>query len=405
MEQFQETPASSSPDRVLHLKTFRYRLYPSKPQRRLLEETRETCRRFYNDCLAERKEAFETEGRTIHKFEQMRRVKERRATNPYAAGVCSHTLQVVIADLDKAFQAFFRRVKAGEKPGYPRFKGKDRFDSFGLKEYGCGFKIDGRRLKLMGIGRICVRWHRPLEGKVKTVRLVKQADGWYACFSCEVEAKTLPDTGAAIGIDVGLASLITTSDGKKEPHPGWYRAEQGHLRKLQRSVARKKKGGKNRRKAVVVLKRCHENISNRRKDFLNKLAHGLIARYDVIGLEDLRIPNMVRNPHLAKSILDAGWGYLAQHLAHKAVEAGREVVLVNPAYTSKTCSGCGTRFETLTLEDRHVSCACGLSLDRDHNAAINILNAALMQLERAGRVRWGSTWPVAACVLQEAAVL
>lgn len=387
------------------MKTFRYRLYPSKAQRRLLEQTRETCRRFYNDCLAERKDAFENEGRTVGKVEQLRHVKERKATNPYAAGVHSHILQVVVADLDKAFQAFFRRVKAGETPGYPRFKGKHRFDSFGLKEYGNGFKIDGRRLKVSGIGRIPVRWHRPIEGDVKTVRIVKRADGWYACFSCDVEATPLPETGAAVGIDVGVASLITTSDGEKTPHPAWYLAGQGKLRRLQRSVARKTKGGKNRRKAVVVLKRHHQRIGNRRKDFLNNVAHELIERYDVIGLEDLRIPNMVRNPNLAKSILDAGWGYLVTHLTHKAAEAGREVVLVNPAYTSKACSGCGTFFEHLTLKDRHVSCSCGLSLDRDHNAALNILKAALILLDRAGRARWGITWPVAACVPQEAAPL
>jgi putative transposase len=385
------------------VKTFCYRLYPSKAQRQLLEETRETCRRFYNNCLAERKEAFESEGRTVGKIEQLRRVKERKATNPYAAKVHSHILQVTVSDLDRAFQAFFRRVKAGETPGYPRFKGRHRFDSFGLKEYGNGFKIDGRRLKVSGIGRIVVRWHRPLEGTVKTVRIIKRADGWYACFSCEVEATPLPETGAALGIDVGVASLITTSDGEKTPHPAWYQAEQGNLRRLQRSVARKKKGRSNRRKAVVALKRQHQRIGNRRKDYLNNLAHDLVERYDVIGLEDLRITNLVRNRQLAKSILDAGWGYLIAHLTHKAAEAGREVVLVNPAYTSRTCSRCGAIFEHLTLSDRHVSCACGLSLDRDHNAALNILKAALMLLERAGRARWDLTWPAAASVSQEAA--
>ena len=387
------------------MKTFVYRLYPSKAQRKLLEETRETCRRFYNDCLAERKDAYENEKRTVGKFEQLRHVKERKATNPYAAKVHSHILQVVVTDLDKAFAAFFRRVKAGETPGYPRFKGRHRFDSFGLKEYGNGFKIDGRRLKVSGIGRIVVRWHRPIEGTVKTVRIIKKADGWYACFSCEVDPKPLPPTGAAVGVDVGIASLITTSEGEKTPHPAFYREGQKKLRRLQRSVSRKKKGGSNRRKCVKALQIHHQRVNRRREDFLDKLAHGLVQRCDIIGLEDLRIPNMVRNHHLAKSILDAGWGYLVAHLTHKAAETGRELVLVNPAYTSKTCSGCGAMFENLTLADRHVSCSCGLSLDRDHNAAINILKAALILLDRAGRARWGITWPVAACVLQEAARL
>jgi putative transposase len=384
------------------LKTLCYRLYPSKAQRKLLEETRETCRRFYNDCLAERKEAFESERRTVGEVEQLRRVKERKATSPYAAKVHSHILQVTVSDLDRAFQAFFRRVKAGETPGYPRFKGRNRFDSFGLKEYGNGFKIDGRRLKVSGIGRIPVRWHRSLEGTVKTVRILRRGDGWYACFSCEVEPKPLPATKAAVGIDVGVASLVTTSEGQKVPHPGWYRQGQRKLRCLQRSVARKKQGASNRRKAVEALKRQHQRISRRREDFLKKLAHALIQQHDVIALEDLSIPNLVRNRHLAKSILDAGWGYLVTHLMHKAAEAGREVVLVDPAYTSQTCSRCGALFEGLTLADRHVSCSCGLSLDRDHNAALNILKTALILLDRAGRARWGITWPVTACVLQEA---
>jgi putative transposase len=363
------------------VKAFVFKLYPSKAQRRHLEETRETCRRFYNDCLAERKEAYEKDGTTIGKFAQLRHVKERKATNPYAAKVHSHILQVIVADLDKAFQHFFRRAKAGETPGYPRFKGRDRFDSFGLKEYGNGFKIDGRRLKVSGIGRIPVRWHRPIEGAIKTVRIVKRADGWYACFACETAAtEPLAATESAIGIDVGVASLLTTSDGEKVPHPAFYRASQKKLRRLQRSVARKKKGGSNRRKAVARLRRQHQRIANQRKDFLNKVAHHLVREHDLIALEDLRITNMVCNRHLSKSIRDAGWRYFADRLVAKAAEAGRRVIFVDPRNTSRTCSQCGAVFEHLTLSVRHVACLCGLSMDRDENAARNVLN-------RAGHVR------------------
>ena len=378
------------------LKAFQYRLYPTKSQERLLESTLETCRRFYNACLAERKEAYEQEKRTISKFAQLRQVKTLKQTNPYAATVHSHILQVVVSDLDKAFQAFFCRVKAGEKPGYPRFKGRNRFDSFGLKEYGNGFRLDGRRLKLSGIGRVAVRWHRELEGQIKTARVIRKAGHWYVSFACEVEQpEPLPSTGQSVGVDVGVASLITLSDGTKVDNPKWYRASQAKLRIAQRRVARRKKGGKNRRKAVLQLQRLHVHTQNQRRDFLNKLAHGLVQANDVIAVEDLQIQNMVRNKHLSKSILDSGWGYFRQRLAAKAAEAGRVVVAVNPAYTSKTCSGCGTVFEHLTLSDRWVECACGLSLDRDHNAALNI--------QRAGHVRLGITWPVAACVPKEAA--
>ena len=376
------------------IKTFCYRLYPSKPQARLLHSTLETCRRFYNQCLAERRDAYQQRGESVGKYQQLAQVKELKALNPYAKGIHSHVLQLVVTDLDKAFQAFFRRVKAGQTPGFPRFKGRNRLSSFGFKEYGNGFKIDGRRLRLSGIGRVAVRWHRPLDGAIKTVRITRRAGKWYACFACEVEAAPLPEAGQDVGIDVGIASLITTSRGEKVGHPGWYRAEQRTLRVLQRRVARRKKGSHNRQKAVVALQRQHERISNRRKDFLNKLAHQLIASNDRIALEDLRIANMVRNRHLAKSILDASWGYLVQHLTSKAAEAGRVVLLIDPRNTSKTCSQCGHIFESLSLSDRWIDCGCGLSIDRDHNAAINIL-------KRAGQVRWGASSPVGG-LLQEA---
>lgn len=382
------------------LKTFRYRLYPSEAQTKRLAATLETCRKVYNDCLAERKTAYEAEGKIIGKFEQLRHIKEIKATNPYAKGIHSHILQVVISDLDKAFQAFFRRVKQGEKPGYPRFKGKGRFDSFGLKEFGNGFKLDGRRLKISGIGRIAVRWHRKLEGTIKTVRLVRSAGHWYACFSCEVAAQPpLPSTGKSIGLDVGVSSLLVTSNGEKIENPKWYCEDQAKLRVAQRKVARRKKGSRRRRKAVALLQRCHEKIKNRRKDFINKLVCRLVRTNDVIVIEDLRITNMVQNHYLSKSIMDAGWGYLRQRLEVKAEEAGRQVVVVPPAYTSKLCSGCGAIFEDLKLSTRWVTCRrCGLSLDRDHNAAINIL--------RRGHLLRELTWTAQeSCVSREAAGL
>ena len=380
------------------IKAFQYRLYPTKSQARLLEATLETCRRFYNACLAERKEAYDQEERRVGKFAQLRQVKTLKASNPYAAAVHSHILQVVVADVDKAFQAFFRRVKAGETPGYPRFKGRNRFDSFGLKEYGNGFRLDGRRLKLSGIGRIAVRWHRALAGQIKTLRVVRKAGKWYASLACEMDDPApLPPTGNSVGVDVGVASLITTSDGEKVAHPRWYRQSQARLRVAQRRVARRRRGGQNRRKAVLRLQRLHLHTQNQRRDFLNKLAHRLVQANDVIAVEELQITNMVHNRHLSKSILDGGWGYFRQRLAAKAAEAGRVVVAVNPAYTSKTCSGCGAIFSDLTLADRWVQCGCGLSLDRDHNAALNI--------QRAGHVRLGITWPITASVPKEAAGL
>ena len=264
---------------VMLVKTFKYRLYPSKPQARLLEQTVETCRRWYNLCLEERKTAWENEQRSISKYDQLAKVKMYRKENPFASQLHSHILQVVTADIDKAFQAFFRRVKAGEKAGYPRFKGNNRFDSFGLKEYGNGFKLDGRRLRLTGIGRVRVRWHRPLEGTIKTVRICRQAGEWYACFACEVQEKPLEPTGREVGIDVGLYHLLATSENEVVDNPRWYREEQKNLRVIQRQVSRRKPGGANRRKSVLALQRFHAHIANSRKDYLDKLVYRFISLY------------------------------------------------------------------------------------------------------------------------------
>jgi len=203
----------------------------------------ETCRRLYNDCLAERRDVYESTSRTVTRVEQLRHVKEVKAADPHARGVHSHFLQVTVADLDKSFRNFFRRVKAGEKKGYPRFKGRDRFDSFALKEYGNGYRINGRRLKLSGIGRIAGRWHRELPSEPSTLLVVRKADGWYGCFACEVALGNLPTTGKMTGLDVGVKSLITESNGTETENPKRYRAGEKKLRVLQWAVSRKKKGG------------------------------------------------------------------------------------------------------------------------------------------------------------------
>ena len=351
-------------------KAFVYRLYPSKSQRKRLEAVRETCRHFYNDLLRERKDSYDLYGVSITKTEQLRKVKVEKDTSPYALDIHSHILQNVVADLHKAFEAFFRRVKAGENPGYPRFKSRNRFAGFGYKEYGNGFKLDGRRLKLSGIGRIAVRWHRELEGQIKTVRVFCRAGKWFVAFSCAVEKpEPLPPTGESIGIDLGLTRLATFNTGEKKENPRWYRKVLDDLGVLQRKISRCVMGSRNRRRLIGRLQRMLVDVANARKDFLNKFVHELIQRFDKIVLEDLRVAAMVPG-RFALSILDAGWSYLVSHLAHKAENAGREVVKVDPAYTSKTCSGCGARFAHLTLWDRWVECGCGVSLDRDHNAAI-----------------------------------
>ena len=292
------------------LKSFVYRLYPSKIQRSRLESVRETCRRFYNTCLAERKDAYDQRGETITKFAQLRKVKQLKATNPVAADVHSHILQVVVADLDKAFQAFFRRVQAGEKPGYPRFKGQNRFAGFGFKEYGNGFKIDGRRLKLSGIGRIVVRWHRPIEGTIKTARIVRRAGKWFVAFACAVEKPApLPKTGQEVGIDLGLRRLATLSTGEKIENPRWYRSILGAVRITGRRVSRRTLGGSNRRKAVRQLQCLLLRVANTRKDFLNKSSNKrdkkpqFVTKYQNVTAYKSHPGSAVPGLHLASSLL------------------------------------------------------------------------------------------------------
>jgi putative transposase len=353
-------------------------LYPTPAQERQLFLVLKVCRNWYNMCLSERKWAFKLEGRSVSKSQQEKTAICYRKTFAWAAQpVFSQTFQSVCDDVDKAYQAFFRRVKTGEKPGYPRFKGRNHFNSFAFKQFGIGARLDGRRLKLYGIGRVRVRWHRPLEGVIKTVRIVHKAGRWYACFACDVpETTPLPQTGRVIGIDVGIASLITTSDGAKVDHPTFYRQSQAKLRILQRKLARAKKGSKNRRKALLRVQRQHEHSANQRKDVLHKLSYELVQQNDVIALEALRVRNMVRNKHLSKSIMDSGWSTFRQFLTYKAESARRVVIAVDPAYTSKCCSQCGAMFQDFNLSTRWVECPCGLSLERDHNAAINILKKA-----------------------------
>jgi putative transposase len=359
------------------LKTFKYRLYPTPAQEYHLELCLSAARNWYNMCLAERKCSYDHAGRSVGVYEQFRLVKCYKTAFRQFRSVHSHILQVATTDCDKAFEAFFRRLKAGDTPGYPRFRGKQRFDSFGFKEYGNGFKIDGRRLKVSGVGRIAVLWHRPLSGKIKTLRIRRTAGKWYACFSCEVPDPTpLNPTGKQVGIDLNVENLLTDSTGERIETPGYYRKAQADLRIVQRSLQRKKRGSKNRRKALLRVQRLHEHIRNQRQDLLNKVVDQYTQRHDLIALEDLHITNMVRNRHLSKSILDAGWGYLRQRFVVKAANAGRQLVLVDPAYTSKTCSCCGQLFHKFDLSTRYINCACGLRLARDHNAAINILKRA-----------------------------
>ncbi len=279
--------------------------------------------------------------------------------------------------VDKAFQAFFRRVKSGEKQvGYPRFQGRDRYDSFTFPQ--AGWSLHNELLTLSKIGTLRVKLHRSMQGKVKTVSVKREGEHWYVCFSVEVETAQLPRSDKAVGIDLGLTTFAVLSNGEKIPNPRYLRKSLRKLATKQRSLSRCKRGSHRRAKARRAVATVHRRIRNQRADFLHKESRKLVNEYGTIVFEKLQPRNMVRNHSLALSISDAGWSQFVSYCSYKAECADRSVLTVSPAYTSQVCSGCGT-IKKKELSERWHSCGCGCSLDRDHNAAINILRAGSAQ--------------------------
>jgi putative transposase len=355
-------------------KTFKYKLQPTPEQQRELERVVLLCQRLYNVALEQRIMAWQRRHVAVSRFEQEAELKAIRAEFPEYTGIHSHVLQDVLARLDKTYQAFFRRVQQGEKAGFPRFKGRDRFHSFTYKEYGNGARLDNGFLVLSKIGRMAVRWSRPIEGTPRTVTVCREADGWYATVSCaEVPVKPLPLTGEETGIDLGLESFATLASGEFVASPRIFRVAERHLRRAQRRVSRRVKGSRRRKKAVHLLARAHQRVRRTRADFHHKTALTLVRQYDTIYHEDLQTANLLRNHHLAKSIADAGWSAFLGILSCKAAEAGKTVVAVPPAFTSQACSGCGGLVHKGLSVRWHWCPDCGTSLHRDHNAARNIL--------------------------------
>ena len=399
------------------LKTFKYRLYPTKKQERRLNAHLEECRWLWNTLLAERKQAWEERQETIDYYDQKATLPVLKATErPTLKTVHSQVLQDVVLRLKKAMDAFFRRRKAGETPGYPRFRGQGRYASLTYPQWenGVTLSASGTRLCLSKIGDVKLVYHRPLEGTPKTVTIRRTATGkWFASIACEWAPTPLPPTQQAVGIDVGLKTFATCSDGQEIANPRFFRTEERALAKAQRAhqvaldahqaqraavTTQVKKThpdlpddqvwhtvsqhaavqatwrGRQQRRRVVA--RIHERIAWRRDDFTHQHSRKIVNACDLIAVEELAIQPMVQHPTLAKSIHDVAWGQFAALLGVKAAWAGRTFIAVHPAYTSQDCSGCGQRKTDLTLADRTYHClnpACGLVLDRDLNAARNIL--------------------------------
>jgi putative transposase len=369
-------------------KTFKYRLYPTKQQQRLLEQQLEECRWLYNHLLAARRDAWEQRQESLRLYDQQATLPALKAERPALAGVQSQALQNVAVRIDLAFQAFFRRVKAGEKePGYPRFRGKGRYDSLTFPQVpvGCRLEAEDKRLRIANVGRVKALLHRSLEGMPKTATVRRGSTGkWYVTFSCECAAPApLPPTGQDVGMDVGLKTFATLTAGDPIENPRFFRLEEHALAKAQRRLSKAEKGTPERAERRKIVARVYERTRWRRGDFAHQHSRRIVNAFDLIAVKDLAVNRMMHNHCLAKSIADAAWTQFAAFLSHKAAWAGRRYVAVNPAYMSQDCSGCGHR-QKLSLSDRTYTCpCCGLVIDRDLNAARNILRLGRQSLAPA----------------------
>src|SRR5579859_752937 len=356
--------------------TFKYRLSLNRAQEAALLETLARCRELYNAALQERREAYRLSGKSLTFAPPSAGPPPVKEGRPEDRGVFSQTLQDVLHRLDRAYQAFFRRVAAGQTPGFPRFAGHNHYDSFTYPQYGNGATLaytGGKwgTLTLAKLGTLKVRMHRAVAGTIKTVTIRRDGDHWFVCFACLVEAVPLPDTATLTGVDLGLLHFATLADGSTIENPRYLRRSLKKLKRAQQQLSRAQKGKHRRARAKAVVGKLHRQVRNQRADFCHKAARQLVNTYGTVVFEDLAVRNMVQNHSLALSISDAGWRQFTQYCVVKAASAGRQVLFVNPRYTSQTCSGCGA-IRKKELSERWHSCACGTELDRDHNAAINI---------------------------------
>ena len=369
---------------------YTFRLYPTRKQQERLQWTLDRARELYNAALQERRDAYRMVGKSITYYDQANQLPEIKQDREEYQDIHSQMLQDVLRKVDKAFKAFFARCKRGDTPGFPRYKGKGHFDSFTYPQTGFSFTHDSR-VTLSKIGSIKVKLHREIKGTIKTCTIKREGDCWYVVFACEVEYEPVEVSEEAVGIDLGLLHFATLSDGSIIENPRYYRKAEKKLERLQQALARKKRGSHRRKKAVKQVGKAHRKVANQRKDFLHKASRQLVNTYGTMVFEQLQPANMRKRPKpkqdenrnylpngaaakggLHKSIVDAGWAMFQQFCTYKAANAGRAVLFVNPKYTSQICSGCGT-VKKKELSERWHSCECGTELDRDHNAALNIL--------------------------------
>lgn len=368
------------------IKSFKYRVYPTKRQANTLNSHLAICCELYNAALQERRDAWNLNRKPISFFDQTYQLIGIRQERPDVATLNVQCLELVLDRVSKAFAGFFRRVKAGQKAGYPRFRPVERYNSLVFRSVGKA--LSDRKLRISKIGEVRIKLTRPVEGKIKTLTIKREAGRWFAVFVCEVEPTPLPFNPNVIGVDVGLTHFATLSTGEAIGNPRYFRQSERAVRIAQRRVTRRKKGSNRRHKAVVRLQRVHAYIYSQRADFQHKLSRRLVNENGLIAAEDLNVKGLASGM-LAKSVNDAGWSAFLFKLAYKAESAGRVFVKVDPRGTSQTCT-CGAEVRK-TLKDRlHVCLSCGLVANRDHVSAQIILGRGLRLQD--------STWATAPCV-------
>ncbi len=351
---------------------FKYRLYPSKTQTKVMEEQLELCRQTHNLLLDHCKQQYKEKGKTPSQFDLNNHLITLKQLRPEFSRIHSQVLQNIAKRIKDSYTNFYARRRIGLKAGLPRFKKYGRYKSLTYPQF--GFKIEGNKLNLSRIGNVRFRQHREPPEQIKTLTVKRMPSGkWYVFFSCIVESQPYEKPFEDVGIDVGLNSYAVLSDGTRIKNPRFYRKEEKRLGLLQRGLSRKVRGSRNWVKAKTRVARLHENIGNRRTEFLHKASRKIADAYETVYVEDLRITNMVRNHCLAKSISDAGWGRFIGMIAYKAESAGGQLIQVNPRNTTQKCFRCGQQVKKTLSERIHVCPHCGLVMSRDHNAALNIL--------------------------------
>jgi putative transposase len=360
--------------------TYKYRLRPTKAQQRQLEIMLELCRSVYNATLATRKNAYERRKESLNYYDTAALLPVWKGLATDLKQVHAQVLQNVQIRVDLAFKAFFRRVKAGDDPGYPRFKGQGQYQSMTYPQYGNGVRLEANLLTLSKVGSVRVNLHRPIEGQIKTVTLQRNTVGkWEVCFSCEVAFQPLPVNAASIGVDLGLKTFAFLSNGVRIDRQRWMKRDASDITRLQRKKERLPLGSVKRKQAVHALQHAYQRATNRRTNFAHQESRTLVDTYQFMAFEDLNLQEMQSQGKkvINRGIADVAWGQFVNDVSYKAEKAGRSVVFVNPRGTTQECSGCGEVVPKDLSVRVHECPHCGLKLDRDLNAALNILGRGL----------------------------